>query len=185
MVTIVSLWLPIIVATVGVFFTSFLMWMVLPHHKKDWRQVPDENGLMDALRSQDAGPGQYVFPCAETKEQMKDADFQKRYAEGPSGMLIIRPTGGFSMGKSMLQSTTFNLAISISVAYVATFTLESGSSGMEILRLTGTVAFLAYAVALGWGAIWWSRGWSSTFKEMADGLVYGMVTGVVFMVLWP
>ncbi len=185
MVTIVSLWLPIILATVGVFFTSYLMWMVLPHHKNDFGKVPDEDGLMDALRAQGAGPGQYVFPCAETNEQMKDPDFQKKYAEGPAGMLIIRPSGGFNMGKSMAQSTTFNLAVSVCVAYVATFTLTSASTSMEIFRLTGTVAFLAYAGALGWGAIWWGHRWSSTFKGMADGLAYGVVTGLVFMLLWP
>ena len=185
MVTIVSLWLPIIAATVGVFFTSFLMWMVLPHHRKDFGKVPDEDGLMDTLRSQSAGPGQYMFPCCEDQEQMKDPDFMKKFADGPSGILIIRPTGGFNMGKSMFQSTTFNLAISICVAYVATFTLAAASSGMEIFRLTGTVAFLAYAAGLGWGAIWWSRSWSSTLKEMFDGLVYGIVTGLVFMALWP
>ena len=185
MVTIVSLWLPIIVATVGVFFTSFLMWMVLPHHKKDWRKVPDEGGLRDALRSQGAEPGQYVFPCAESNEQMKDPEFRKRYAAGPSGVLIIRPTGGFDIGKNMAKSATFNLAVSVCVAYVATFALESASTGMEIFRLTGTVAFLSYAAGLGWGAIWWGRLWSSTFKEMADGLAYGVVTGLAFMVLWP
>ncbi len=27
--------------------------------------------------------------------------------------------------------------------------------------------------------------WSSTLKEMFDGLVYGVLTGLVFMWMWP
>ena len=47
MVTLVDLWLPILGSAVAVFFISFTMWMVLPHHKGDWKPLPDEDGTMD------------------------------------------------------------------------------------------------------------------------------------------
>jgi len=184
MVTLLSLWLPILISAVAVFFTSFVMWMILPHHKGDWKKLPDEDAVHEALRAQDAPPGQYTIPWGD-KESWKDPEFMKKCEEGPSGMLIVRPRGGFAMGKSMAQSTVFNLVISVLVAYVASFTLEKAASGSDVFRLTSIVALLAYAGALGWGPIWWSRTWSSTLREMFDGAVYGIVTGAVFMGLWP
>ena len=41
MVTISTLWLPILVSTVLVFVASSLIWMVLPHHRSDTRKLPD------------------------------------------------------------------------------------------------------------------------------------------------
>lgn len=184
-VSLTSLWLPILVSAIGVFVGSFLMWMILPHHKKDWGKVADEDGLMDTLRAQGVKTGQYVFPCAETSAQMNDPEFQKRYARGPTGTMIIRPSGGFNMGTSLAQSFGFNVIISIFVAYVASITLAPAASGMQIFRLTSVVAFMGYAGALGWGVIWWSRTWTSTIKEMLDGLFYGLLTGAVFFLLWP
>ena len=41
--TIVDCWLPIVVSGAAVFFLSFMMWMVLPHHRSDWAPMPDED----------------------------------------------------------------------------------------------------------------------------------------------
>ena len=79
-----SLWLPILLSTIAVFFGSFVMWMVMPHHKKDWKQLPDEDALMATLRSQDMGAGQFGFPFCGDKSQMKDPDWIKKFEDGPS-----------------------------------------------------------------------------------------------------
>ena len=50
MVTISALWLPILLAGVAVFIASSIVHMLLPHHKTVWGTVPDEDGVMDALR---------------------------------------------------------------------------------------------------------------------------------------
>jgi len=183
-VSFASLWLPIVVSAAAVFVTSFIMWMVLPHHKSDWSGVPDEDGLMSNLRDQGIQPGQYLFPHCREKAEWSSPEFQKKYADGPTGLLIIRPKGGMNMGKSMATSTCYNLAISVLAAYIASFTLTAETAGIQVFRLTSIVAFLGYAGALAWGPIWWSRSWSSTIKEMLDGLVYGLVTGLVFMLFW-
>lgn len=38
-----DLWLAIVVSAVIVFVASFLAWMVLGHHKGDWKGLPDED----------------------------------------------------------------------------------------------------------------------------------------------
>ena len=45
-----SLWLPILLGGVAVFFTSFVMRMVLKYHWSDYDRLPDEDRLMEAMR---------------------------------------------------------------------------------------------------------------------------------------
>ena len=50
MVSILSLWAPILLAAVLVFVGSSVIHMVLKYHAKDFQKAPDEDGVMDALR---------------------------------------------------------------------------------------------------------------------------------------
>ena len=98
-------------------------------------------------------------------------------AKGPVGMISVWPKGPINMGKSMGQWVTYVLVISIVVAYVTGRTLGAGASFPAVFRVAGTVASLAYASAIVPSAIWWGRPWSVTWKEVADGIVYGLLTG--------
>ena len=50
MVTLPSLWLPILLSGVLVFVGSSVIHMFLRYHRNDFRQLPDEDAVMDALR---------------------------------------------------------------------------------------------------------------------------------------
>jgi hypothetical protein len=100
-------------------------------------------------------------------------------------MISVWPKGPINMGKSMGQWVTYVLVISIVVAYVTGRTLGVGASFPAVFRLSGTVASLAYASAIVPSAIWWGRPWSVTWKEVADGIVYGLLTGASFGWLFP
>ena len=54
-----------------------------------------------------------------------------------------------------------------------------------MFQLTGTVAWLAYGMALIPDAIWFGRPWSSVTKGIGDALVYGLLTAGAFGWLWP
>src|SRR5882724_5497957 len=56
------LWLPIVVAAVIVFIVSALIWTAMPWHKKEFEQLPDEDGVMAVLRKGNLSPGMYLFP---------------------------------------------------------------------------------------------------------------------------
>jgi fatty acid desaturase len=51
MIDLTALWLPILLSAVIVFFASFIMHMVLAYHKSDYRKLPDEDRVTDALRN--------------------------------------------------------------------------------------------------------------------------------------
>jgi len=73
MIPLSTLWLPILLSAVVVFFASFIMHMVLTYHRSDYRPLADENPVTDALRNAGVTPGPaYFFPYCSFKE-MKSA----------------------------------------------------------------------------------------------------------------
>lgn len=183
MVDLLSLWLPVLLSGIAVFFLSFFLWMVMPHHRNDWGKLPDEDGTLAQLGA--IPRGQYMFPHAASPEAMKDPAWIARRDAGPSGLLVVAARGPMNMGKAMFVSFLFNVVVSAITAYVASIALPRGVEPMTTLRLVGTVAVLAYSAALGWGSIWFHQRWATTFRSMLDGVVYGLATGAIFAFCWP
>ena len=184
MVSLSALWLPILLSGVAVFIASFLMWMVMPHHKSDWKRLPKEDAALEGLRAAEVSPGQYTFPYALPSE-MKDPEIQKKLDQGPVGLLVVGANGPPAIGKSLVLSFVWNIVIAVFVAYLAASTLDAGADYLAVFRVVGTAAILGYAGSTVMGAIWFSRTWSSVLKEVFDGVVYGLLTAGVFGWLWP
>lgn len=186
MTSLAALWMPILISAFALFFLGFLCWMVLPHHRSDWKKLPDEDGVMDDLRARGVqGPGQFSFPHCGSPEAMKDPEFLKQMQDGPSGMLVLMAPGPMAMGKSMAQCVLHNAIVAAVVAYAAGLCLAPGASFSEVFRLTGTLGILAWCSAIPTSSIWFHHSWSSTWKSLADGAVAGLAMGAIFAWLWP
>jgi hypothetical protein len=185
MVPILSLWLPIVVAAVLVFAVSSIVHMALTYHRSDYRQLPKEDEVRAALRAAGLAPGQYHFPyCASTKEMSSPAMLDK-YREGPVGMLTVMPSGAPPMGKLLGLWFAFSLVVGVFVAYLAGRTLPAGTEYLQVFRVAGTTAFMAYGVAQLADSIWHGQSWGTTVKMIFDGLLYALVTAGAFGWLWP
>ena len=185
MVTLGMLWMPILLATVVVFFASFLAWMVLPHHRPDWVRLPEEDEVLSALREHGVKPGQYHFPFAGSPKEMATEDMIRKLKRGPAGFLIVQPAGVPNMANPMLFSFLHDLMISLLVAYVLAHSLQAGAEYLAVFRLAGTAALLGYGGALAVNSIWFGRSWTSTLKEIADAVAYALLTAGCFAALWP
>jgi hypothetical protein len=184
MVPLGALWIPILVSAVLGFGASSLFWMVLRHHDSDWKGLPGEEAILDALRKAKVPRGQYRFPYAPAK-QMQSPEMVKKMTEGPSGFLFFWDRCEVSMGKNLGQWFLYLLGVSIFVAYLTGRVLPAGASSLGVFRVAGTAAVLAYAAAIVPKSIWWGQSWSMTLKEVFDGVVYGLLTGAAFCWLWP
>ena len=91
MVAVTALWGPILLAAVLVFVASFLAHMLLPHHRGDWRKVPAEDDVMEALRRFQIPPGDYMLPCGGGPEAMKSPEFLEKMKKGPVALLTVIP----------------------------------------------------------------------------------------------
>ena len=181
-----ELWLPIGLASVFVFVASSLLHMILPIHRGDFKKLPGEDAILDAMRAHNVAADNYMFPCPENMKDMGSPEIQQKFKTGPAGFMYVYPPGGFNMGKSLGQWFAYTILVSIFVAYVASFSLNQPDlSYLDIFRLTGTVAFLAYGIGEITNSIWKGAKWSTTCKFLFDGLVYALVTAGAFGWLWP
>ncbi len=184
MVSLVDLWLPILLSAVLVFIASSLIHMVLGYHSTDWKRFPNEDGVLDALRQFSLPPGDYAGPMPNSMKEMGTPEFQERIKKYPRvGMTIQGPNS--SMTRSLALWSVYLLVVSVFAAYAASIAFAQGTPYLSVFRLTSTVAFAGYALAILHDWIWYSRSASYTLKTMFDGLVYALLTGGVFGWLWP
>ena len=184
MVPVTALWLPILLSAVIVFVASSIIHMVLPYHRSDYHQLPDEDKVRSALRAANLKRGLYIFPFC-THENMKSEAMVEKYKEGPVGMMTIFPSGPPAMPKFLVQWFIYCLVIGFFVAYLAGRTLAPGTHYLAVFRVAGTAAFMAYGLANLSSGIWKGQLWGAVIKEVFDGLVYGLLTAGTFGWLWP
>ncbi len=186
MVPLLSLWLPILLGAVLVFVVSSIIHMLLGYHWNDYQQVPKQDQVQAALRPFAIPPGDYMLPKPATPKEMKTPEFQEKAKQGPMLAMTVFPSGQMSMmGKQLVQWFIYCAVVGLFAGYVASRTLGPGTEYLQVFRVTGTVAFTGYGLALLQGSIWYGRRWSTTLKAVGDALVYGLVTGGAFGWLWP
>jgi hypothetical protein len=185
MVSLASLWLPILLSAVLVFVASSVIHMASPWHKHDYPRVPNEEGVRDALRPLAIPPGDYMVPRVSGREELRDPKFIQKVNEGPNLILTVLPNGPWSMGGQLGLWFGYLVVISLFAAYVASRALPPGADYISVFRFAGTTAFLGYAPALWQMSIWYRRAWSTTAKATVDGLIYALLTAGTFGWLWP
>jgi hypothetical protein len=184
MVPLSALWLPILLSAIIVFVASSIMHTLLPYHRGDYKQLPDEDKLLAALRAAGVKRGLYSFPYCTHKE-MKSPAVLKKYEQGPVGMMTVFPSGPPVMPKFLSMWFVYCLIIGFFVAYLTGRTVLPGAHYRAVFRVAGTAAFLAYGLGNLSNGIWKGQIWSVTIKEVIDGLLYGLLTAGTFGWLWP
>ncbi len=180
-----SLWLPVLVASVAVFVLSSVSHMLLEHHRADYRKLPAEDAVADAIRKAGPLPGLYFIPHAADLSQMKDPVVIEKFAKGPVATLTVLRNGPPNLGVHLVQWFALSFLISFIAAYVARHTLSFAADGLTVMRITGTVAFAGYALGYVQDSIWKGIPWANSVRGMIDASVYAFATGIVFRLLWP
>lgn len=190
-----ELWFPIIVSAGVVFALSVLLWRVAPHHKGEWRKLPTEHDVLNAMRGATITPGNYELPFTDGQD-LGRADLRAALERGPVAYLSVVENGIPNRNGKYAMSMVFHLLIATCVAYVgwhgftpqvgaATGHLPLGIPVWHVVRVVGAVTFMAYGIGPFRQSIWFGRPWKSFLLGLADALLYGLATGFVFGTLWP
>lgn len=185
MVSLASLWLPILLSAVLVFVASSVIHMALPWHKGDYATVPNEDALRAALQPLAIPAGDYIVPRPVRREDMRAPEFMDKVKQGPNLVITVLPNGPWTMGRNLGLWFAYLLVIGLFAAYITGRALPAGAPHVQVFRFVGTTAFLGYAAALWQMSIWYRRSWSTTIKATIDGLVYALLSAGVFGWLWP
>lgn len=183
--SLMQLWLPIVAATVAVFFASFILHAVLQWHRPDFRGFANEDAVRAAIRAGNAPAAQYLVPYLSDMKQMKLPEKARLFEEGPVAYVTLRTPGPPRMGKELVLWFLLNLAICIVAAYVGAKTLPPGASFLQACRIAGTIGFIAYAAGPVQEGIWMGKPWSAAARDVADAIVYALAMGAAFGWLWP
>ena len=181
-----ALWLPIIVSAVGVYAASSLIHMVFKWHNADYKKFPNEDDVRAAIRAGNTqGGGEYMLPYCASPNDAGKPEMQKKFQEGPIGLLMIQPPGATpGIGKALGLWFAFNLATAMVIGYIAYKALLEPATFGQVARLTGGLAFLGYATGGIQYGIWMGKPWKSVSKDVLDAVIYAAITGVAFATLW-
>ena len=185
MVSLASLWLPIVLSAVLVFVVSSIIHMVMTYHRKDYRALPDEEAVRAALGRQTLTQGQYFIPHAPDMKATKESSVQKKFTDGPVAIITVLRTGLPNMGTHLLQWFLYSLGIAFVVGYVLSRTLPADTAYMQVFRVASTITWLAYAGGQVWAGIWKGVPWSTVRKDAFDSLLFALVTAGAFAGFWP
>jgi hypothetical protein len=159
--------------------------MLLPIHKGDYRKLAGEEQVLETMRSAGVTPGTYMFPCPGSMKEMSTPEMIEKFRRGPVGHLTVVPSGPPGMGKNLVQWFLYTLIVSFFVAYLTWNALWPGAEYFQVFRMAGTIAVLAYGVAVLPDSIWKGTPWRITLKFVVDGVIYGLVTAGSFAGFWP
>lgn len=185
MLTLASLWMPILLSAVLVFFASSLIHMVFKWHNSDYRKLPNEDAVRAVLGSAQLPPGEYMLPHCVHGKEMGAPEMQQKLKDGPNGMLTLRANGMPNMGTSLSQWFVFALVLAALAACLSCLVLGRGAAQHTVFHFFALVTFMSYAAGSFVNGIWMGKPWRAVGKDALDSLIYAALTGAAFAWLWP
>lgn len=180
-----ALLIPTVVAAIAVFIASSIVNAALPWHKSDFKRVPEEDAVRSALKPLAIPPGEYMVPRVMDRAELKSPEYLAKVNEGPVMVMTVWPNGPINMGKALGLWFVYCLVVSALAGCVAHTALGRQADMHDVFHFTAISAFMSYVVGLWQTSIWYGRPWSTTLKSTIDGIIYAVITGLIFVWLWP
>lgn len=180
-----TLWIPILLSAILVFVISSLIHMLLKYHQNDFKKLPNEDAVMEALRKFEIPEGDYLIPCAGSAKAMKSPEYIDKMTKGPVAVVTFIKPGVPTMTKNLILWFLYIVVVNIFAAYIADRAVGPGGQYLRVFRFVGCTAFIGHSLALLQNSIWYKRNWGATIKSIFDGLIYALVTAGTFGWLWP
>ena len=86
------------------------------------------------------------------------------------------------MPLAILKTVTFFFVAAFVIGYLAALALPAGAEFGRVVQFVATAGLLTHCAAHFPHVFWFSR---RIAMELVDGVVYAIVTGLIFAALWP
>ena len=184
MISVTALLLPTLLSAVLVFIVSSIVHMMTPWHAGDFSKLPNEEGVLAALRPFNLAPGSYVAPRPASMKDMGSPEFKAKVKLGPSVMMNVM-SGQSGMGQQLVLWFLYSAVIALFAGFITLKSLQAGADYIVVFKFVATIAFGAYTMGLWQMSIWYRRPWVVTLKSTIDGALYACLTAGAFGWLWP
>jgi hypothetical protein len=149
------------------------------------KKLANEDQSLAALRAAVPEPGMYSFPeMDENADEATQKLSNEKYQRGPSGLLVIAPTGEPPMSaRELILQFVVNLLSSLIAATLlskALVSLDRFPLKVGFVALIGLYASLATNVPY-W--IWYRYPTAFTVSEMADKVIGACLAGIVLSLI--
>jgi len=126
---------------------------------RTFSNLPDEAKIADALQSSGVKPGIYSLPGHPSASEMKNAEKMKalnaRYKAGPSGVLVIAPTGEDMMtGETLGKEFATNVIAALLAAWVVSLMAADIGFARRWLAVLAMGVFAWFSLITSYG-IWY------------------------------
>ncbi len=145
----------IILGTVVCFVWGAVSWMVLPWHNSSIRTLPEEQLIMDTVKTVVSDPGFYIFPSNKTPNgQMDKKLWEEKYKKGPNGILVFSPGGHDFMPP---QAFLFDILSNLIIASITMLILNLSRDRVKsIVPRAFLVAAIGIAVGTAAHGMYWN-----------------------------
>lgn len=163
-----------ILGGVALFFWGGLSHMVIGLGEVGVHSLPQQQPVLDGMKSSIASPGLYYFPQGDAAHHLTPAE-----ENGPWGILIYHMTGAsFAMGRQLVNECILNVIQALFAAFL--LSLASGL-GSYVSRV-GFVVMLGFLGAIGMSVEYWN--WygfpaNYTAAAIADKVIGFLIVGLI------
>ena len=179
-----ALLVPALLAAVLVFLVSSVIHMMTPWHADDFARLPNEEGVLSALRPLNIAPGSYLAPRSSSMKEMGTPEFQAKTKLGPTVMMTVMPKGS-GMAQQLGLWFVYTFVIALFSGFISSKAVGIGEKYILVFKYVASIAFAAYTMGLWQFSIWYKRPWIVTLKSTIDGALYACLTAGAFGWLWP
>ena len=150
-----------------------------------FKRLPDEDKLIESLKTNKNEQGLYFFPSKDFKHSTKEQDaiWETKFRNGPAGLLVFRAMGGnpFSAAKLVTQFIS-NLASTLIATFIAASLCGGFWKRVFIVTLIGVAACTAVST------IYWNwYGFPAAFfvAQILDMTIGFSLSGLVICKMVP
>jgi hypothetical protein len=90
-----------------------------------------------------------------------------------------------NFARNLILTFVFYVIVGLFVGYITANARAAGAAFLPVFQVAGATGVLAYCAGSIPNAIFFGKPARFVFTEFVDGVVYGLLTGVVFALLWP
>ncbi len=124
--------------------------MLLPTGHMGLKPLPNEDALMDSLKTSIREPGLYMFPGMDMTKTPSDAEqkaWEAKHALGPTGLVLYDPKGGEAM--SPRQLCTEFISNFVAAMFGALVLSKISGYGGRVIAATfiGVIAWMSISVS--------------------------------------